>query len=156
MTPLYILRGIPLFKNLENDDLKLVASKLHKESYAKGDCVFNEGDVGDTMYLVESGQVEVKHDDTDETIAYMGPGSFVGEISLLLAQPRTASLRVAQSGSDLALSRNILTQPFVLTRGILSNDGVVSEHQRKIEQRLDSAAAKKGCVRAEPFLQGEE
>ena len=83
MTPLYILRGIPLFKNLEDDDLKLIAGKLDKESYAKGEFVFKEGDVGDTMYLVESGQVAVKHEDTNEAIAYLGPGSFFGEMSLL-------------------------------------------------------------------------
>ena len=105
MTPLYILRGIPLFKNLEDGDLKLIASKLHKESYPKGAYVFKEGDVGDTMYLVESGQVSVTHADSDEIIASMGPGSFVGEISLLLAQPRTASLRVAIDAELWVLSR---------------------------------------------------
>ena len=89
-----ILRGIPLFKNLEKNDLELIASQLHKERYPKGSVIFREGDVGDTMYLVESGRVAVVGEEARDTIAIMGPGSFVGEISLLLAKPRTANLQV--------------------------------------------------------------
>ena len=91
MAPLYILRSIPLFSNLSNEDLKLIARRLYKESYAKDEYIFKEGDTGNTMYIVESGQVAVVRKDGREVVAYMGPGNFVGEISLLLAQPRTAS-----------------------------------------------------------------
>ena len=89
-----ILKGIPLFKHLDDEDLELLASHLHRESYPKGTILFNEGDIGDTMYLVESGQLAVVGDDARETIAFMGPGNFVGDISLLLAQPRTATVQV--------------------------------------------------------------
>ena len=57
MIPLYILRDMSLFKGLSSEDLKLIASRLQKESYPKGVFVFKEGDVGDAMYLVESGQL---------------------------------------------------------------------------------------------------
>ena len=54
-----ILANIPLFKNLDEADLALIASHLHKETYPKGSVVFKEGDAGGTMYLVESGQLAV-------------------------------------------------------------------------------------------------
>jgi predicted acylesterase/phospholipase RssA len=130
LTPLYILRGIPLFKNLENKDLKLIASYLHKETYARGDMVFNEGDVGDSMYLVESGQVEVRHAGSDETIAVLGPGSFVGETALLLAQPRTAGLRVAIDAELWVLSKEELDQV------LKSNPAIGLEMMRELSQRL--------------------
>lgn len=104
MAPIFILRGIPLFENLSSDDLQLIAERLTKESYPKGGYVFKEGDVGDTMYLVESGQVAVL-DSEGRDIAHIGPGGFVGEISLLLAQPRTASLRVVIDADLWALSK---------------------------------------------------
>jgi CRP-like cAMP-binding protein len=47
LAPLFILRNIALFNKLTDDDLKLIASRLHKESYPKGAFVFREGDVGD-------------------------------------------------------------------------------------------------------------
>jgi NTE family protein len=90
----HILRNVPLFRNLNNQDLEFVASFLKEESYTKGAIVFQEGDLGETMYLVKSGQVAVMGQDTKETIAFMGPGSFAGEISLLLSEPRTATLQV--------------------------------------------------------------
>jgi NTE family protein len=130
LTPLYILRGIPLFKNLDDNDLKLIAGKLHQESYAKGDFVFKEGDVGDTMYLVESGQVVVTQGDTGEAIAYLGPGSFVGEISLLLAQPRTASLKVVID-AELSALRKQEFEELLNTRPAIG-----LEMMRELSQRL--------------------
>ena len=89
------LKAIPLFKELADEDLDLIAAQLKKVSFAKGQTIFRQGDMGDGMYLVESGQVIVWDEKADEAIAYLGQGSFVGEIALLLAEPRSASLRVA-------------------------------------------------------------
>ena len=94
LAPKDILKNIPLFKNLSDEDLALIATRLHKETYPKGSIIFREGDEGDTIYLVESGQLAVVGEDAREAIAFLGPGSFVGEISLLLAEPRTATLQV--------------------------------------------------------------
>ncbi|HHJ06010.1 MAG TPA: cyclic nucleotide-binding domain-containing protein, partial [Anaerolineae bacterium] len=90
-----ILRGVPLFNNLNDEDLTLLASKLRKEDYPKGTTLFKKGDVGDTMYIVESGQLTVIGDAGDEPIALMGPGNFVGDIALLLPEPRTATVEVS-------------------------------------------------------------
>ena len=137
MAPLYILRSISLFNNLSNDDLKLIASRLEKASYPKGTFIFKEGDVGDAMYLVESGQVAVVRGDEKEVVAYLGPGSFVGEISLLLAQPRTASLKVMIDAEMWALRKKdfeelLITQPSI---GI--------EMTRELGQRLVSTTRRK-------------
>lgn len=104
MARTFILRGIPLFENLSNEDLRLIAERLTKESYPKGAYVFREGDLGDAMFLVESGQLAVL-DPEGRDVAHIGPGGFVGEISLLLAQPRTASLRVVIDAELWALRK---------------------------------------------------
>lgn len=137
MAPLYILRSIALFKNLSNEDLKLIAGRLKKESYPKGSFVFREGDTGDTMYLVESGQVAVVRKDDRETVAYLGPGSFVGEISLLLSQPRTASLKVMIDVDLWALRKQdfeelLATQP-----------SIGMEMTRELSQRLVTTTRRK-------------
>lgn len=130
MLPKVILKTIPLFRNLENDDLDLVANYLHKESYSKGTIVFRKGDVGDSMYLVESGQVAVVGEDGRETIAFMGPGSFVGEISLLLAQPRTANLQVMLDAQLWVLSKEEFDE-LVTTRPTIA-----VEMMRELSKRL--------------------
>ena len=137
MALLYILRGIPLFKNLDSDDLKLIASRLRKESYPKGAFVFKEGDFGDTMYLVESGQVAVVSGESGEIIASMGPGAFVGEISLLLAQPRTASLQVMIDAELWALRKNDF-EKLLSTR-----PSIGLEMMRELSQRLVTTTRRK-------------
>ena len=137
MAPLYILRSIALFNKLSNEDLKLIAGRLHKESHPKGTYIFKEGDTGDAMYLVESGQVAVVRKDGRETVAYLGPGSFVGEISLLLAQPRTASLKVIIDAELWALHKQdfeelLATQP-----------SIGMEMTRELSQRLVTTTRRK-------------
>ena len=90
------LRNIPLFRDLTEESLKSIASRLKQARYPQGAVIFREGETGDAMYLVESGQLEVATGiaQNKQPLAYLGPGSFVGEIALLLGQPRSATLSV--------------------------------------------------------------
>ncbi|MCL4301644.1 MAG: patatin-like phospholipase family protein [Anaerolineae bacterium] len=124
------LRGIPLFNNLNDDDLRLIAGCLRPESYPKGTVIFREGDFGDTMYVVESGQVVVFREATGEKVATLGPGTFVGEISLLLGQPRTASLEVALDAQLWALNKQDF-EALVSTR-----PAIALEMTRELSKRL--------------------
>jgi predicted acylesterase/phospholipase RssA/CRP-like cAMP-binding protein len=137
LAPLYILRSISLFNNLSNDDLRLIATRLRKERYLKGAFVFREGDDGDTLYLVESGQLAVVRNDDRETVAYVGPGSFVGEISLLLAQPRTASLKVMIDAELWALRRVDFDQL------LATQPSIGLEMTRELSQRLVTTTRRK-------------
>ncbi|MEW5958801.1 MAG: patatin-like phospholipase family protein, partial [Chloroflexota bacterium] len=132
-----ILRSIPLFKNLDNADLDLIASYLHKERYPKGSFVFREGEVGDTMYLVESGRLAVVGQEATDTIAIMGPGSFVGEISLLLAQPRTANLQVMIDAELWVLQKRDFEQL------ISTQPSIALEMMRELSQRLVTTTRRK-------------
>jgi NTE family protein len=90
------LRIIPLFRDLPGGSLRSIATRLRRERYPQGAVIFREGDAGDAMYVVESGQLEVTTSigGSEHPLAYLGPGSFVGEIALLLGQPRSATLKV--------------------------------------------------------------
>lgn len=137
MLPKDFLRGIPLFNNLNDDDLHLIAGCLRPESYPKGTVIFREGDFGDTMYVVESGQVVVFREATGETVATLGPGTFVGEISLLLAQPRTASLEVALDAQLWALNKQDF-ETLVSTR-----PAIALEMMRELSKRLVSTTRRR-------------
>ncbi len=133
----HILKSIPLFKNLGNDDLEQIATRLRKEQYPKGTIIFHEGDVGDRMYLVESGQVAVVGKDGMDTIAFMGPGSFVGEISLLLAQPRTANLQVMIDAQLWVLDKKDFDSL------LNSRPAIAVEMLRELSQRLVTTTRRK-------------
>ncbi|MCB0210927.1 MAG: patatin-like phospholipase family protein [Anaerolineae bacterium] len=130
LPPIEMLKNIPLFRNLADDDLELIATQLYRESYAKGTIIFKKGDVGDTLYLIESGQVTVVGEDGRETIAFMGPGSFVGEISLLLDSPRSATLQVMLDAQMWVLSRKNFE------RLIKTRPSIALEMMREMSKRL--------------------
>jgi len=99
------LRSIPFFRNLPGGALGAVAARLRLEHHRRGEVVFHQGDPGETMYLVMSGQVEVLAGADQAPLAALGPGSFVGELALLLGEPRSATLRVAADSWLWALRR---------------------------------------------------
>jgi predicted MFS family arabinose efflux permease len=98
-----LLRSIEMFAYLTPAGMERVASHLEPVQARKGDVVIRQGDVGDRVYLVEGGALQVLKDGSH--VADLGPGSMVGEIALLRDVPRTATV-VASIDSDLyALGR---------------------------------------------------
>ena len=72
------LRAIPFFRNLPAGALEAVAAQLQPEHHERGDVVFRQGEPGETMYLVVSGQVEVLAGADQAPLAALGPGQLRG------------------------------------------------------------------------------
>jgi len=99
-----LLRSIEMFEYLTPAGMERVAAHLEPMKAAKGTVVIRQGDVGDRVFLVDGGALEVLKDGAH--VADLGPGSMVGEIALLRDVPRTATV-VAAIDSDLyALGRD--------------------------------------------------
>ncbi len=97
------LRAVPFFRGLPGAGLRALAASLAAEHHEAGDLIFREGDRADSLFLVESGLVEVRR--AGEALAVLGPGSFVGELGLLLGEPRSADLVSVADSTLLALHR---------------------------------------------------
>src|SRR6185503_6555901 len=84
------LLRIPFFKSCSADTLAAISAKLRKVHFENGEVVFVENSLGDSMYLIESGQVKVSVNtgQQEKIINYLGPGNFFGEMALLLNQRR--------------------------------------------------------------------
>jgi predicted acylesterase/phospholipase RssA/CRP-like cAMP-binding protein len=90
------LQRIPFARGLPPDVVSAIAARLHYAQYKHGEVVFVEGSLGDSLYLIESGQVKISTGSglDERIISYLGPGNFFGEIALLLNQRRSASVTV--------------------------------------------------------------
>jgi CRP/FNR family cyclic AMP-dependent transcriptional regulator len=66
--------------------------RTFERSFADGDVVFDEGDEGSHLYVIQSGQVEICRQSRagKRVVARLGPGEFFGEMSVVLGEPRTA------------------------------------------------------------------
>ena len=88
------LARIPLFKRLEPHELEHLAEDVDQVNYPAGETIFNEHDLGDGLYVVETGSVRIwvmDEDVTEVTLAELKPGDFFGELAVLDRGERSSS-----------------------------------------------------------------
>lgn len=92
---LQILKGVELFRDLSTEQLQQISNISQKRMYTKGEAICKQGDPGDAMYIISSGQVEVNVRDKDghaNSVLYLGAGQLVGEMALVDDGTRSASV----------------------------------------------------------------
>jgi glucose-6-phosphate 1-dehydrogenase len=94
-----VLAAVPLLKDTDPVFLNALSLVLKPVVVEAGQTILRKGDTGQEMYLICRGDVEVLGD-RGEVVKQLGAGDYFGEIGLLLAQPRTATVR-ARSYCDL-------------------------------------------------------
>ncbi len=99
-----VLERVPLFQGADPVFLHNLAMALRPAVYAAGDDVVRKGDAGDCMFVIARGRVDVLGDD-GRRLSSLGEGDFFGEISLLLDQPRTATVWAATACDLFVLDR---------------------------------------------------
>ncbi len=88
------LRSVPLFKDAPQRALELAASVLAQRRFEAGHTVFQEGDSGDALYILESGLVKLSKVDLgghEKTLALLQPPEFFGEMALIGEAARSAT-----------------------------------------------------------------
>jgi ATP-binding cassette subfamily B protein len=90
------LRDVPLFRELDLHLLEESVQLFRSDSSAEGRLVTQEGDIGDLFYIIVRGKVEVLKSGSDgreKRIAVLSDGDYFGEIALLQAVRRIATVR---------------------------------------------------------------
>lgn len=85
-------------QKVDVDFTKLANSGYVARKRPAGDVIFSEGEAGDCMFILRSGEVEIRRH--GELIEKVGPGGIFGEMSLIDGSPRSAS---AHAGTDCEL-----------------------------------------------------
>jgi CRP-like cAMP-binding protein len=75
--------------------------------YQDGETIIRQGDVGDTMYVVQEGQVEVvvEQDSQEVLLAVRGAGQPIGEMEIIERQPRSATVRARGQARVLTVDK---------------------------------------------------
>jgi CRP/FNR family cyclic AMP-dependent transcriptional regulator len=98
-----VLRGVPLFQGMTDRSIEAIADLAETATFAAGDDLVREGEPGDTFLLLVDGTADVSQD--GRRIRTLGPGEFLGEISLIDGGPRTATVTATTSIDALAIDR---------------------------------------------------
>ncbi|NQX62461.1 Crp/Fnr family transcriptional regulator [Paenibacillus qinlingensis] len=107
-----LLHNIPLFQELSEEDLVGIAPLFTDKKVKKGTILFNEGEVGEELYLIHSGVVKIyRLDEAKEvTLALFRDGDFFGEMSLLSnGMTRSATAETMAASTMYVLSRTAFT-----------------------------------------------
>ena len=94
-SPVELLRSVPLFADLEEDELERFSLVAVPRSFPAATRVFHEGDHSDACYIVRSGSFRVTREHSDGraiTLATLGPGDIFGELAMLDGEVRSASV----------------------------------------------------------------
>jgi CRP-like cAMP-binding protein len=110
MTQVTELKRISLFSQLGDEYLATTLAALKTKQFSQGEILFNLGDPGDEMFVVQTGSVAVfapsKDKPGDESpIRIFGPNETVGEMALIDGQPRSLSGRALEPTQVLVLTR---------------------------------------------------
>ncbi len=102
------LKPLYIFKGLTEAEIVEVARQLEVEHFASGEVVFEEGDEGQELYIINQGQVRVLRQGrgaAPQLVATLVPGDFFGEGSLLYGRARSATVEAATALEVLRLSK---------------------------------------------------
>ena len=101
------IRQLGLFSTLKARELRVIDDLLQERQYLKDEIVFDEGEEGQTLYIVLSGTVLICRQGQPETghIAEVPTGVLFGELALLDGAPRSAQARAAEDCVLASLSR---------------------------------------------------
>ena len=96
------LRNVPLFSRCTGRELRIVARHAEPVRLPAGSVLFSEGDTGDAFFVVLSGTAEVRKGEANRKVNALGAGGWFGELALLDAAPRSATV-VAATELELAV-----------------------------------------------------
>jgi signal transduction histidine kinase len=88
-----------LFEGIESNVLEQIRPEVDVLKLKPGEIVFQEGDPGDSLYLVGEGSVKISKEGLggrEEVLGYIQTGSFFGEMALLDGKPRSAMATAAE------------------------------------------------------------
>ena len=107
--PLHLhLRSSELFASLDETLLSQLEAALTLEKLHAGDTLVKQGDIGDAVFILVAGQLEVSVDTaagTQVTVDVLGPGASVGEMALVAGQVRTATVSAKTDAELVRLAR---------------------------------------------------
>jgi CRP-like cAMP-binding protein len=144
-----VLRRMPFFHELDMREIIRVLNMTEVRGYSPGDLMIAEGQPGEEMFIILTGKVRLHKGDA--FITYLGPGAFVGELSLIDSQPRSASVTSEEPSRALVLRRKdflrlVKTESALSSRLLWNVLQVVTDRLRKTTVDLAGARMEADAV----------
>lgn len=139
-----MLRKVSFFKNLKNEVIGKLAKLVIQVSISKEEILFSQGDPGDSLYIVTSGEgvilktIEKEGSGRQKSLGFIGPGDLVGEMAFFDEEPRSATISARTDMKLFKLNKTDLEKFFM--EDTQSASIVFNEVIKVLSQRLRESA----------------
>ncbi|QXQ08671.1 mechanosensitive ion channel [Sphingosinicellaceae bacterium] len=106
-----LLASLVLFDSLDEDQITRLAAGMTLRRLQPGEILFAQGSVGGSLYIIQSGILEIRRrsgDGRDVSLGKIGPGEYLGEISMMSGEPRAITTAAITEGSAFELPKAAL------------------------------------------------
>ena len=89
------IESVTLFEPLTEEERARITTSVVKHLYAPGELILRHGDIGDSMFIISKGRVDVRLPQSNggtQQVAVLEPGNYFGEMALFTGEPRTADV----------------------------------------------------------------
>jgi CRP-like cAMP-binding protein len=138
------LKNIPLFTDLTENEIYKIMKLSFIKKYEKDSTLFLEGMPGEVLYVVKSGRIAIlkKAANKELLLSEVGPGEFVGEMSLIDDSKRSATARVSEESELIVITRKcfqdmLAGDPAITSKLLLHFLKIASARLRATDKRLE-------------------
>lgn len=103
----YCASKVPIFQNLDCNELKEIVSKINHKVFKKGDVIFGEGSLGNSMFFVNQGKVKLykyTKEGKEQILNILSEGDFFGELNLLSSSKHNFNVKALKDAKICVLS----------------------------------------------------
>ena len=97
---------VPIFAGLPAEQLQTMAANTGAQRLEAGAWLFREGEEAEAMYVVRTGRLDVIDEKAGTVMRALGRGDVVGELALITASTRSASVRAARASDLISIERD--------------------------------------------------
>ena len=110
-----LLKQVPLFSNLDQDQIEIIAETSERLQFAKGQTIIKQGESDNRLFIIADGVVSIEliqPDGSKTELGRLGVGEFFGEMALMTGEPRTADASALRSTLLLVVQKQTIKNIF--------------------------------------------
>ena len=152
---MHLLSNIDLFKDFSEEMLQAITSSLHLQKFKPEEVLFNQGDDGESLFVLVEGLLEVSipTEGKKQHLSFLRPGSFLGEMALLTGEKRSADVLSSTESLVGELTKDSIMSLATESPEILNKMTAVVAQRRLKNEKMTSTS---GNGRDEDAIQKEK
>ena len=141
---MHLLSNIDLFKDFSEEMLQAITSSLHLQKFKPEEVLFNQGDDGESLFVLVEGLLEVsmQTEGKKKHLSFLRPGSFLGEMALLTGEKRSADVISSTESLVGELTKDSIMSLATENTEVLNKMTAVVAKRRLKNEEIASASGK--------------